>query len=190
MGRHLPNMLSILRILMVLPVAYLTLTDEPGWALFLFILAGISDGLDGYLAKRFGWISRLGSFLDPMADKFLLVTMFIVFAIGGMLPVWLVAIIIARDLIILLGALAYLRLIGSLNMAPLWSSKANTFFQILLCVAVLTSMAYHGTWPSVVMPVLAWVVVITVVFSGIEYVYSWTKIAKQELRKIHAKSYE
>ena len=101
----LPNAISILRIALVPPILILILQGDYGWALALFFFAGFSDGLDGYLAVRFEWTTRLGGLLDPAADKLLITGLFVTLAYTGDIPVWLAAIVILRDVVIVLGAL-------------------------------------------------------------------------------------
>ena len=110
--RWLPNAISILRILLILPILELIVRGNYHAALLLFFIAGFSDGLDGYLAVRFNWQSRLGGLLDPVADKLLVAGMFITLAWIGLIPVWLASVVIARDVIIVGGALAYNFLVG------------------------------------------------------------------------------
>jgi cardiolipin synthase len=98
--RWIPNAISILRILLILPILELILRGQYNVALLLFVIAGFSDGVDGYLAVRFNWQSRLGGLLDPVADKLLVAGMFITLAYTGLIPVWLAAIVIGRDVII------------------------------------------------------------------------------------------
>lgn len=167
---------------MVLPVAWLIIKGHALPALIIFMLAGISDGLDGYLAKKFGWTSTLGSYLDPLADKFLLVTVFIILGVVNEVPWWLVALVLLRDITILLGAWAYIRLVGPLQISPLLSSKANTFFQIVLCVGVLSSMAFLKEWLYSLNEILIFIVLFTVLASGIEYVYRWSILARRNWR--------
>ena len=97
---HLPNIISFLRILLVAPIVWALLNHRYDLAVVLFVIAGISDGVDGYLAKRFGWESRFGGVLDAIADKLLLVSTFIVLWLLAVFPLWLVALIILRDLFI------------------------------------------------------------------------------------------
>ena len=87
--RQLPNLLTLLRVVLTLPIAWLLIHGVYGWALWLFALAGVTDGLDGYLARRFGWFSRFGAMLDPLADKLLLVTSYLCLTISGAMPLWL-----------------------------------------------------------------------------------------------------
>ena len=105
--RHLPNLISAARIVLVLPIIWCLLNREFTLAIWLFLIAGASDGLDGFLAKRFGWSSRLGGILDALADKFLLLSTFICLWWLGVFPWWLVLSILARDLVIVIGATVY-----------------------------------------------------------------------------------
>lgn len=100
--RHLPNIISVLRILLVYPVVQMLLARRYDWALALFVLAGLSDALDGFLAKHYHWQSRLGSFLDPAADKLLLLACFVVGGWQGLMPLWLVVAAVLRDIVIVL----------------------------------------------------------------------------------------
>ena len=105
--RHIPNALCILRMLLVVPVAWLLVTDNYRLTLAMFAFAAATDGLDGFLAKRFGWTSELGKILDPLADKILLVGVFITLAALGVVPLWLAVTAVARDVIITAGAIIY-----------------------------------------------------------------------------------
>jgi cardiolipin synthase len=177
--RDIPNIISLLRIALVIPVVYLLIQRQFSYALVLFFIAGISDGLDGYLAKRNNWTTRLGSILDPLADKLLLV--FSYFALGwlGEIPMWLVAAVVIRDLVIIVGAIAYHELIGIYDMTPTWMSKTNTFFQIVLVLAVVFSSGAYRL-PEMVIDGLIITVAVTTVGSGINYVWVWGHRAIRE----------
>ena len=101
--RDIPNLITLLRMILVLPIIWLLAHGYFVESLYLFALAGMSDGLDGFLAKRMGWQSRLGSILDPLADKMLLVSTTIMLAWVGLIPLWLVGVIVLRDLLIVVG---------------------------------------------------------------------------------------
>ena len=103
----LPNAISIMRIILILPILVLFVNNEFGWALVLFGIAGLSDGIDGWLAKTYGWQSRLGGFLDPAGDKLLVAWSFGTLAYLGHIPVWLAVIVILRDVIIVAGSFLY-----------------------------------------------------------------------------------
>src|SRR5271170_1739301 len=116
--RHLPNLICLLRIALIWPVLAGLHAGAPLVALALFIAAAISDGLDGYLAKRFSWTSNLGRFLDPLADKLLLVVVFVESAWLGLVPWWLTAAVVARDVMIGVGALIFRLWFGPLHGRP------------------------------------------------------------------------
>src|SRR5690348_13455011 len=134
---HLPNIICILRIALVWPIAVALGDREYLVALALFILAGLSDGIDGYLAKRFNWTSDLGKFLDPLADKLLLVTVFVEAAWLGLAPWWLTSAVVARDVMIGLGALIFRLWFGPLHGRPTRFSKVNTAAQLLYVMLVM-----------------------------------------------------
>jgi len=168
----IPNIISIFRIGIVPAVVVALIYEQYKLALLLFAVAGISDGLDGYIAKRFNFISRLGSILDPLADKLLLVSTYITLGWLGLLPLWLVMLVIGRDILILLGAFAYHRVFGFYEMAPSWISKTNTFFQIVLGLAVVL-IASGVNFPDILLWILIYVVTATTIMSGIGYVWTW-----------------
>lgn len=174
--KDIPNLISIARILLSLPVAWLLLNERYGEALILFFIAGVSDGLDGYLAKQFGWRSRLGSILDPLADKMLLVTSFLCLAWVGLIPFWLVALVMGRDLVIVLGGLAFHWLIGHYEMAPTWISKLNTVLQITLVLALVLSNGLHAL-PDTFLVWLVYGACLTTILSGLDYVWTWGRRA-------------
>ena len=174
--KDLPNLISIARICLTLPVAYLLLEQRFSEALLLFFVAGVSDGLDGFLAKRFGWHSRLGSILDPLADKALLVTSYLCLALVGVIPLWLMLLVFARDLIIIVGGLAFHFFIGRYEMAPTWISKLNTTLQIVLVLALVLSYGLYPL-PSQLLTWLVYGVSVTTVLSGIDYIWTWGRKA-------------
>lgn len=174
----IPNAISLLRIALVLPVLVLLHRGDYGWALLLFWIAGLSDGVDGYLASRFSWQSKLGALLDPIADKLLIAGMFISLAVIGLIPVWLSAVVILRDLIIVGGAIAYHLLIEPLQGEPTAVSKLNTTFQLLFLLFVLCRATFE--WPErITVTVLGAATFVTVVISGIDYVLRWSGRARR-----------
>jgi cardiolipin synthase len=181
MLHHLPNLISILRILLVPPVAWLILQGYFGEALLLFVVAGVSDGLDGFLAKHFGWTSRLGSILDPLADKLLLSVSFVTLAWLGYLPLWLAALILLRDLVIVIGGVLYHNLVGRFSLEPTIVSKLNTLLQIVVVTLVLVSLAWLDI-PQMAIDIAIWLLVLTVVLSGGDYVWTWGRRALQDRR--------
>jgi cardiolipin synthase len=119
----IPNAISLMRIALIAPILMLILRDQYGWALGLFFFAGFSDGLDGYLATRFSWQTRLGGLLDPVADKLLVAGMFITLAWVQQIPAWLAIVVILRDVVIFGGAVAYNFLIEPVEGEPSRISK-------------------------------------------------------------------
>ncbi len=175
----IPNIITVFRFLLVPPVVLLLLNERFGLALLLFGVAGFSDGLDGYLAKRFNWSSRLGALMDPLADKLLLVSSFITLGWLNLIPLWLVGVVILRDLVIVGGALVYNFRIERLEAEPSMVSKLNTFAQILLVLAVMFSAAVQAL-PYLWMDVLLYSVLVTTLWSGLDYVWRWGRRAWQK----------
>lgn len=173
----LPNAISLLRIALIAPILLLILDGQFGWALALFFVAGFSDGLDGYLAVRFDWQSRLGGLLDPAADKMLITGMFVTLAWIGEIPVWLAAMVILRDVVIVAGALAYNFLVKPVPGEPTRISKLNTALQMLFVLFVLSRAGF--SWPDkITITVLGAAILVTVVISGVDYVWSWSRRAR------------
>jgi len=176
--RWLPNAISLLRIALVAPILVLILQGRFGIALALFCVAGFSDGVDGYLAKRFDWHTRLGALLDPIADKLLVAGAFITLAWTQDIPVWLAVIVILRDVVIVAGATAYNFLVRPVEGEPTRVSKLNTALQLLFLLFVLSRAGFG--WPDeIAITVLGASVLITVVISGVDYVWSWSRRARQ-----------
>ncbi len=180
--RDLPNAITIARIVSVIPLAWLLVEQRYQAALLLAVLAGASDGLDGLLAKRYNWVTRLGSLLDPIADKLLLGVCFTVLALQGHLPIWLLALVIGRDLVIIGGATAFHFLIRDLDGDPSLISKLNTMLQIVLVLLVLLTLALLWQLPAT-LTVLIYATAVTTVLSGLHYVWLGTVRARQLGRK-------
>lgn len=174
--RDIPNLITAFRFLLVPPVVMLLLNERFGAALLLFGVAGFSDGLDGYLAKRYGWTSRLGELMDPLADKLLLVSSFVTLGWLDWIPLWLVVLVVLRDLIIVGGAIVFHMRVARLEAAPSVISKLNTFAQILLVLAVIFSQAIHPL-PALVRELLIYTVLATTLWSGFDYVWTWSRKA-------------
>lgn len=177
--RDIPNVITVFRFLLVPPVVILLLQERFTAALIVFGVAGFSDGLDGFLAKRYDWRSRLGSILDPLADKLLLVSSFVTLGWLGLIPAWLVLLVILRDLVIVAGATFYHMRIEQFDAEPSVASKLNTATQILLVLAVLFSFGIQ-TVPVILMDVLLYSVLATTLWSGFDYVWTWGQRAWQK----------
>lgn len=138
----IPNLITIMRFLLVPAVIYALLSGDVGWAFVYFLIAGISDGVDGFIARKFNQRSQLGAYLDPMADKLLLVSVFVVLGYMGELPLWLVIVAVSRDALIV-GAVMLSTVMGHpVVVRPLFVSKANTAVQIVLASTVLAELAF------------------------------------------------
>ena len=169
---QLPNLLTLLRIA-ASPVLVLLLEQHYyDLAFLLFILAGITDGLDGYIAKRFNFESRLGAILDPLADKLLLISAFVMLTLVDELPFWLLIVVVFRDLLIISGYLVLIVLYGSVPMNPTRISKLNTVTQLTLVTCVIFNAA--GWLPlSLLVQALMYIVLLTTIASGAHYVWVW-----------------
>lgn len=170
--RDIPNLITSLRILLVPPFLWLLLQERYGAALLLFTVAGVSDALDGFLAKHYGWTSELGGLLDPLADKLLLIGA--ILALGWLreLPVWLVALVILRDVVIVTGAVSYHLMVERVQASPLLISKLNTLMQLTMVFVVIV---HYGmmTLPSWLLTGWIYVTALTTVWSGTAYVWQW-----------------
>lgn len=176
--KWLPNAISLLRIVLVVPILLFILDGRFVWALVLIWLAACSDGIDGYLAKRFDWHTRLGALLDPVADKLLLAGTFVALAYTQHIPLWLAAIVIFRDVVIVCGAIAYNFIVGPVQGEPTRISKLNTALQLLFLLFVLSRAGFG--WPDeITITVLGAAILVTVVISGVDYVLSWSRRALQ-----------
>lgn len=173
----LPNAISIMRIALILPILVLFVNDEFGWALGLFLIAGLSDGVDGYLAKKYGWATRLGAFLDPAGDKLLVAWSYGTLAYLGHIPVWLAVIVIFRDVVIVAGSFMYHYLVRRLDGEPTQISKLNTALEFVFLVFVMSKAGFG--WPDdITITVLGASVLVTVVISGYDYVWNWIRSAR------------
>jgi cardiolipin synthase len=176
--RYLPNLICLSRIALLWPILSLLAVHDYGWAAVCFLIAGVSDLADGYVAKRFGWTSELGKWLDPVADKCLLITVFVVAAWAGLVPRWLTAVVITRDVMIALGALTYLAWLGPLQGHPTFASKLNTLVQLAYLFGVLLYKAIG--FPPAALLVLGTVVTLaTTVLSGVGYVIDYARRASR-----------
>ena len=172
-SKDIPNLISWLRIGLTLPIVWLLFTDQFIAAMILFAIAGLSDALDGFLAKHYRWQSRLGSILDPLADKCLLLAIFLSLTWLGLLPSWLLWSVLARDVLIVSGGLLYHHYLGQFDLMPLWSSKINTLLQISLALMVISQQYLMLPQLAVMIDVGIWLVLASVINSGTEYSVIW-----------------
>jgi cardiolipin synthase len=175
--RHIPNVICVLRILLVGPTVWALLASRYPEAMALVTVAGLSDGLDGFLAKRYHWRTRLGGLLDPLADKLLLVSLFLTLAYLGLIPLWLAAVVLARDLIIVSGGMTYSLLVGPVQPEPSTASKLNTLIQLVFVLIVIIRQIFTA-FPGALITAAGAGVFVTSVVSGLDYVIRWgTKAA-------------
>ncbi len=175
--RQIPNVITVLRIVLVLPTTWLLWQERYVEGLALMTVAGLSDALDGWLARRFSWGSRFGAAMDPVADKLLVAAMFIVFTLQGHIDLWLAAIVLGRDAIIMTGAGVYRLLFEPIEFAPTFISKANTAMQIVTVLLMLLALCnlpilspLAGTLAD---PYCFYLLAVLGVSSGVDYVITW-----------------
>lgn len=181
----IPNFLTIMRLVLVLPIGYLLVYQQYELALIIFFIAAFTDAIDGVIARKFGWQSRLGSILDPLADKAMLITAYVCLGWIALLPIWLVALVLIRDTVIIVGAVAYHVAFGKYSMEPSIISKANTFFQSLLALIVVFAQVYIPLEHYVVSP-LVYIAAVTTIMSGFLYVKIWSRRAIDTKKRISA----
>jgi len=144
----LPNIITTGRVILVPVIFWLLVTGQSQLAFYAFLVAGISDAIDGYLAKRFDWQTELGSYLDPIADKLLIVSVFIALGVSGALPSWLVIAVVSRDILIVAGVVLAWLMDRPFAMKPILVSKANTAALVLLVGVVLADQAFALGWEN------------------------------------------
>ncbi len=179
MQRQIPNAITLLRIVLLIPVFICLIHEQYQSALFLFLLAGISDSLDGLLARRYHWKSRFGSIADPIADKLLIVFTLIGLTWVGAIPLWLTSVMILRDFVIVSGAIAYHYLLGDFEIVPSMISKINTGTQLGFLMLTLLDLTFF--------PMPRWFITFGIgcvftssVLSGVDYVWTWGRKAQFE----------
>lgn len=178
----IPNALTMARLALAVPLSWTILQGYPLLALALVAVSGLSDALDGWLARRHGWESRLGSVLDPIADKLLMLAAVVPLGVVGILPVWLVLLILVRDAVIVAGAIAWHRLIAPLRGQPTRLSKATTLSQIVLVLLALIGLIERVHLPALVWSTLVLATAGLTVASGLHYVIAWGARARAQWR--------
>ena len=171
---NVANFVTLARLLSVPAMVWLILSDRLDWAFWLFVAAGLSDAIDGYIAKRFDQRSQLGALLDPIADKTLLVSMYVTLGMASRLPNWLVIVVVFRDLFIVGGFLLATVTTQPLDMKPLAVSKLNTALQIIL-IAVLLAKLGLGIPDFGIVEILIYTVGVTTILSGLGYIVRWMR---------------
>ena len=172
---NIPNLISLARLMAVPVMIYLILNGYYLASFWLFVAAGVSDAVDGYIAKQMGQATVLGSYLDPLADKALLVGVYVTMGQADLLPSWLVILVVFRDIIIIGGVVLLHISTDGVKMRPLIVSKVNTVAQIVLVITILANLAYPQLeWAQFVL-VLIYIVTATTLASGGAYIVSWGK---------------
>ncbi len=175
---HIPNAITLLRILLVLPIAWLLWLARYPEALLLMVVAGVSDIVDGALARHFDWRSDFGAMLDPLADKAMVVILFVVLTLQGSFPLWLAIIVVARDGVILAGAGVYRGLVGEFVVASTAISKINTAAQVVVLILALIELCDFGVVSDIaaalVDPFCFYLLAVLAIVSGLDYVITWS----------------
>lgn len=181
----IPNLFTFARILLVPFIVGCLLERDFVWAFWLFAAAAVSDLLDGSLARLLDQRSELGAWLDPIADKTVLLSTLLLLAWDGLLPMWFAALILARDAVVLGGAAVYRRLIGGLKVAPTWLGKMACLFEFVLLGMVLAAVAL---WPGLAawLPDLLWAAAMLAAASGLHYVWLWSAKTYAFLRALRS----
>ncbi len=170
----IPNAICIARVVLVVPIIVYLSRQEYLMAVVLIGIAGASDAVDGFLARRFQWRTRLGSLLDPAADKALAISVFLTLAYLGLIPLSLALLVVLRDAVIVGGAAAYQWLVGPLEGEPTRISRINTTCQFVFVGLTLTASAFE--WPpGIVVVVAGAAVVFTTITSGLDYALNWSR---------------
>jgi cardiolipin synthase (CMP-forming) len=170
----IPNLITLARILLVPVVVWAIASSEMRLAFVLFLVAGISDAVDGFLAKRFGMTTELGAYLDPLADKTMLVSIYVTLAIVGEIPLWLVILVTSRDIMIVSAVILSWLVDKPVKLKPLAVSKLNTVAQILLALVVLAARAFAFNAELPISGLMALVAVLTSL-SVVFYVAEWVR---------------
>jgi cardiolipin synthase len=170
----IPNLITLARILLVPVVVWAIASDAMQIAFLLFLAAGLSDAIDGFLAKRFDMATELGAHLDPLADKAMIVSIYIALGIGDAIPRWLVILVVSRDIMIVSAIILSWLLDKRVTLKPLTVSKLNTVAQIVLALFVLASRGYHFDGEPVLTILMALVTILTLL-SMVFYVVEWVR---------------
>jgi cardiolipin synthase len=171
----IPNLITLARILLVPIVVWAIATPGTMWIAFLlFLAAGASDAVDGFLAKRFAMTTELGAYLDPLADKALIVSIYLTLGINNLIPRWLVILVVSRDILIVGGIMLAWVIGNPLKIKPLLVSKLNTVAQIAFASVVLGSLGFNYDWPMLTLILMGLVAILTLL-SVAAYVAEWVR---------------
>jgi cardiolipin synthase len=171
---NIPNFITLARAISVPVIFWLLVNGHSRAAFFVFLLAGLSDAVDGFLAKRFNWRTELGAYLDPLADKALIVSIYIALAVSHEIPLWLVIAVVSRDILILLAVLLSWLVDRPFVIKPLTVSKINTAAQLVLATTVLGDNAF-GLGLGLTREALVWTTGASTALSFIAYLRLWVR---------------
>lgn len=166
---NLPNILTILRILMIPLFVYMLVYGHSGWALGIFLTAGLTDALDGAIARLWNQQTTLGRYLDPLADKLLLTSAFVALGVMAWIPFWLLLIVVSRDIILLLGTVVMHLTEGEHDITPSLLGKTTTFVQLV--AVALALLMVTGAQVAPYFAAAVWLVALVTVVSGLHYLY-------------------
>ena len=175
MSINIPNAVTLGRVILVPVIFWLLVSGHTKAAFFAFLAAGVSDAIDGFLAKRFKLETELGAYLDPLADKLLIVSIYVALGVAGNLPSWLVIAVVSRDILIVLGVVLAWIVGQAVTIRPLAVSKANTAAQIMLAATVLADEGFKLGLLNVRF-VLVWITLVLTVLSLAAYLREWLAI--------------
>lgn len=182
MMNHIPNILTIGRIILIVPFALALLKAHYEYALLLFFIAGLSDAVDGFLARQFKWRSRFGAIADPLADKLLLVTSYAMLAWTGQLPLWLVALVFGRDVMIVVGAIVFHFKVYQYDIQPSLLGKLCTFTQIVYVLVLLIGLAGYLI-DALILSIGLYAVALITFASGAHYLIVWGARARRSIKQ-------
>jgi cardiolipin synthase (CMP-forming) len=174
--RDIPNFITWFRLILLVPFLYSILQENYRPAFLIFFLAGFSDAVDGYLARTFKWTSRFGAFLDPLADKLLMLSSLSALMWLGHIPLWIFAIVVGRDMIILGGVTTVVLMCGNVEYKPTFVSKVNTVIQIGYVCTLLFGLAFTP-FPELFVTALLWAMITTSIISVLQYIKLGTTTA-------------
>jgi cardiolipin synthase len=178
---NLPNTITVFRILCVPLFINLLIYGRFGYALVVFLIAVVSDGVDGLIARLFNQRSRLGMYLDPLADKVLLTSAFIALSILQQVPTWLTTIVVSRDLLLALGTLLFHLLTLNVDIMPSWMGKVTTVLQFGYIVTMLAAVSLTwGAWGREIVEPAALVVAAATIGSGLHYLWRGARTIRTE----------
>jgi cardiolipin synthase len=173
-SKNIPNLLTVLRIFLTIPIVMFLCQGEYTWAFYLLVIASFTDAIDGYLARAYHWHSRMGSALDPLADKVLMVSVFLVLTYLAQIPFWLLGMVILREIVLVTGTIILRYIMGPYDIEPIIVSKLNTCLQITLAFLLVFNLSY--VWfPRTWIIFMMYAVFTTTLVSMLAYMWIWSR---------------